>query len=183
MSRTAASSTLASSRSTPSSFGTRVKNLKSVECATEPFNLASTSASIERGSRNLSTNQADEQSAKRSSSVTLNVVFEPSCSSTRGCVSFVGRRNADTARSRRRSQPFARASASAPAPSRDASSASARRRSRSVGASSSFHVSADSGRRRVQRRTSSASKTACTSSQNGLGSRGLPSSVAASRTR
>ena len=67
--------------------------------------------------------------------------------------------------------------------SRDASSASARSRSRSVGASSSDHVSADSGRRRVQRRTSSGSNAACTSSQNGLGSRGLPSSVAASRTR
>ena len=44
-------------------------------CATEPRSFASTSASIERGSRNRSTNQADEQSAKRSSSVTLNVVL------------------------------------------------------------------------------------------------------------
>ena len=104
-----------SSFSTPSSFGTRVKNLKSAECATEPLSFASTSASIERGSRNRSTNHADEQSANRSSSVTLNVVFEPSCSSTSGCVSFVGRRNARRARSSRRSQPFARASASAPA--------------------------------------------------------------------
>ena len=67
--------------------------------------------------------------------------------------------------------------------SRAASSASARSRSRSVGASSSGHVSAESGRRRVQRRTSSTSKSAWTSCQNGLASRGLPSSSAASRTR
>ena len=40
----------------------------------------------------------------------------------------------------------------------------------------------EGGRRRVARRTSSGSKSAATSSQNGLGSRGLPSSVAASRT-
>ena len=65
------------------------------------------------------------------------------------------RRTRRRARSRRRSQPFARASASAPARSRAASSASARSRSRSVGASSSDQVSAESGRRRVQRRTSS----------------------------
>ena len=113
----------------------------------------------------------------------MNVSFDWSCASTSGCVSFVGRLNAETARSSRRSQPFARARASAPVRSRDASSASARRRSRSVGASSSDHVSAESGRRRVHRRVSSGSNTACTSSQNGLGSRGLPSSVAASRTR
>ena len=90
--------------------------------------------------------------------------------------------NAPRARSSRRSQPLAVAIASASSGSRAASSASARRRSRSVGAASSSHVSCESGRRRVQRRTSSGSKSATTSSQNGLGSRGLPSSVAASRT-
>ena len=54
---------------------------------------------------------------------------------------------------------------------------------RSVGAVSIGHVSADSDRRRVQRTTSSRGKSETTSSQNGLGSRGLPSSLAASRTR
>ncbi len=161
----------------------RVKNLKSALCATEPRSFGSTSASIERGSRNRSTNHADEQSANRSSSVTLNVVRPPNCSRMIGFVICVGRANAVRARERRRSHPFASASASAAGASVAASSASARSRSRSVGASSSDHVSAESGRRRVQRLTSSSASTARTSSQNGLGSRGLPSSVAASRTR
>ena len=95
----------------------------------------------------------------------------------------VRRVNAPRARSSRRSQPFARASEDASAGSLASSLATARRRSRSVLASSSGRVSADSGLRTVQRATSSASKTFRTSSQNGLGSRGEPSSVAASRTR
>src|SRR5581483_343909 len=49
---------------------------------------------IDFGSSSLSTNHADEQSAKRSSSVTLNVRRVPSCSSTSGETSRVGRRNA-----------------------------------------------------------------------------------------
>ena len=44
-------------------------------------------------------------------------------------------------------------------------------------------MNADSGRRRVARCTSASSKSDLTSSQNGLGSRGTPSSLAASRTR
>ena len=183
ISRTASSTTRSSSRSTPSSFGRRVKNLYNALCATEPRNFASTSASIVRGERKRSTNHADEQSAKRSSSVTLNVVREPSCSRTSGCVIRVGRSNAPSARSSRRSHAFARASAPAAGSSSAARRASARSRSRSVGASSSVHVSADSLRCRVQRRTSSVSNAACTSSQNGLASRGVPSSEAASRTR
>ena len=61
-------------------------------------------------------------------------------------------RAAAPSRSRARRAPRRRASPAA-------SSASARSRSRSVGAASSGHVSAESGRRRVQRRTSSGSKT------------------------
>ena len=95
----------------------------------------------------------------------------------------VGRWKAANARASLLSQPFARASPSAASASWAASSASALSRSRSVGASSIGQVSAESGRRRVQRRTSSGSKRACTSCQNGLASRGLPSSSAASRTR
>ena len=151
-------------------------------CATEPRSIASTLRSIRRGEIKRSKNQADEQSAKRSSSVTLNGVFAASSASTRGCRSAVSRVNAPRARRSRRSQPLAIAIDSASSGSRAASSASARRRSRSVGAASSSQVSRESGRRRVQRRTSSGSKSAATSSQNGLGSRGLPSSVAASRT-
>ena len=50
-----------------------------------------------------STNQAEEQSAKRSSSVTPKAVRDPSCSATSGCVSRVGRRKAASARSSLRS--------------------------------------------------------------------------------
>jgi hypothetical protein len=128
-------------------------------------------------------NQIEEQSAKRSSSVTPNVFFAESSASTCGCVMRVGRSNALSARVRRRPQPFALAIASAAVRSSAARVATARKRSRSVGASSSGQVSVDSGRRRVQRTMSSLSNTAWTSSQNGLGSRGVPSSVAASRTR
>ena len=55
-------------------------------CATEPRSIASTRLSIWRGEISRSKNQADEQSAKRSSSVTLNGVFAESSPSTRGCV-------------------------------------------------------------------------------------------------
>ena len=71
-----------------------------------------------------------------------------------------------------RSHPFASASTTAWSASDAASSERARSRSRSDGASSSDHVSAESGRRVVAWATSSRSKTAATSSQNGLGSRG-----------
>ena len=101
---------VSSTRSTPSSFGMPLKNLCSALCATEPRNFGSTSASIVRGSSSRSTNQADEQSEKRSSSVTLKLVRSPRYSSTSGWRSSVGRRNACNARSRRRSQPFASAS-------------------------------------------------------------------------
>jgi len=59
--------------------------------------------------------------------------------------------------------------------------APARSRSRSLGADSSGQVRLDSGRLWVALATSAGSKSARTSSQNGLGSRGTPSSVAASR--
>jgi hypothetical protein len=119
----------------------------------------------------------------RSSSVTLNVVRERSVSSTSGWRSLVRRSCARRARRSRRSHPFAFASPSASAGSSRAIDASARRRSRSVGASSIGHVSSESRRRVVARSTSSRGKSACTSSQNGLASLGLPSSVADSRTR
>ena len=183
MSLVAASRCCGSSFSTPSSAGMREKKRCSVLWATIPRWSASGSASIFFGESNRSTNQADEQSAKRSSSVTPKEPREASCSRTSGCVMRVGRWKAPRARSSLRSQPFARASPSAAHASCAASSASARSRSRSVGAWSSGHVSAESGRRRVQFRTSSGSKSACTSCQKGLASRGLPSSSAASRTR
>ena len=130
-----------------------------------------------------SNSHADEQSAKRSSSVTPNVVFEPSHASS---ASFVSRVVAAERRARAREPalPVVRVGERARLVGVGAAScASARSRSRSVGAASSGHVSAESGRRAVARATSSSSKTAATSSQNGLGSRGAPSSVAASRTR
>ena len=142
----------------PSSFGMPLKNLCSALCATEPRSFGSTSASIVRGSSRRSTNHADEQSEKRSSSVTLKLDRSPRNSSTSGWRSAVGRSNAASARSSRRSQPFACASAPASSASAAASAASARSRSRSVGASSIGHVSADSGRRVVARRTSSGGK-------------------------
>ena len=173
-----------SSFSTPSSFGMRVKNLYSALCATEPRSFASTSASIVFGSRNRSTNHADEQSAKRSSSVTLNVVCEPSCSSTSGCVSRVG----PAERAERALEPPLPAVRAGERlgrpPSRDAELGERaqplalgrrvlerpRQRRERPPARPAAHVLA---RRRAP----------ATSSQNGLGSRGLPSSVAASRTR
>ena len=94
----------------------------------------------------------------------------------------VGRENARLARPSLRCQPFANASASASRGSSAARRASARSRSRSVGADSIGQVSRASGRRVVCRRTSSGSKSSQTASQNGLASRGEPSSVAASRT-
>ena len=151
-------------------------------CATEPRSIASTLRSICRGEIRRSKNQADEQSAKRSSSVTLNGVLADSSARTRGCFSFVSRVKARRARVSWRSQPFATARASASSGFASDEQREGRSRSRSVGAASSSQVSCESGRRRVQRRTSSGSKSATTSSQKGLGSRGLPSSVAASRT-
>ena len=79
-------------------------------------------------------NQIEEQSANASSSVTENVSLARSSSSSTGSVSCVGRENAPSARTRRRSQPFAYARACASSSSRAASAVSARRRSRSVGA-------------------------------------------------
>ena len=155
----ARSSSVSSRRSTPSSLGIPLKNLFSALCATEPRSFGSTSASIVLGSRSRSTNHADEQSEKRSSSVTLKLVRSPRYSRTSGWCSRVGRRNARSARSSRRSHPFASASASASDSSAEASAATARSRSRSVGAASSGHVSADSGRRVVARRTSSGGKS------------------------
>ena len=64
------------------------------------------------------------------------------------------RSKAVRARSRRRDQSFAAASELAPSGSSAASRTSARRRSRSLGADSSGHVRAESGRRRVARCTS-----------------------------
>ena len=101
------------------------------------------------GSSTRSTNQIGEQSAKPSSSVTVNVVRAPSCSSRPGRVSRVGRGEraagplqpalpAVRARERR----GARRSVG-----RRAAPLRARSRSRSVGASSSGQVSAASGRR------------------------------------
>ena len=91
---------------------------------------------------------------------------EQSCSSTSGCVRRVGRRKQRGALE----PPLPAVGAGERIGRRGiaaASSASARNRSRSVGASSSGHVSAESGRRRVQRRTSSASNSDWTSCQNG----------------
>ncbi len=51
MKRTASSTRSGSTRSQPTSFGSPAKNLCSAVCATLPFSLASTSASIDRGSR------------------------------------------------------------------------------------------------------------------------------------
>ena len=73
----ARSSVDSSSRSTPSSFGMPLKNLFSALCATEPRSFASASASIVCGSSSRSTNHAEEQSEKRSSSVTLKLVRSP----------------------------------------------------------------------------------------------------------
>ena len=141
----------------PSSFGMPLKNLCSALCATEPRSFGSTSASIVRGSSSRSTNHADEQSEKRSSSVTLKLVRSPSeLEHERMARARVGRSNA-RARGRAGAPSRSRARArSASSASAAASAASARSRSRSVGASSSGHVSAESGRRVVARRTSSA---------------------------
>ena len=185
MKRTASSTRSGTTWSVPSSFGRPLKNRKSAECATEPRSLASTSWSIVFGSITRSKNQAEEQSAKRSSSVTLKTERAPSSPRTSGCVRRVCRVNARLARSRRLDQPFALAmpSASSRRASSAQSPATVRSRSRSVGAVSRLHVSEDSGRRVVQRCTSAAGNRVTTSSQNGLASLGLPSSVAASRTR
>ena len=154
----------------------------SVVCSTCPRSIGSGSASIFFGSITRSTSQADEQSAKRSSSVAEKTVFAASGPRAAGLRSAVARSKAPRARSSRRDQSFAAASASAPSASSAARRTRARRRSRSLGADSSGHVRADSGRRRVARCTSAWSNSARTSSQNGLGSRGTPSSPAASRT-
>ena len=71
---------------TLSSAGTRVKKRWSAVCATEPRCIASGSASIVFGERKRSTNHAEEQSAKRSSSVTPKELREPSCSRMSGLV-------------------------------------------------------------------------------------------------
>jgi hypothetical protein len=160
-----------------------LKNENSAWCATFPRRRASTSASIDRGETTRSKSHIDEQSPKRSRSVTEKLVFRRSSSRTIGLVSRVGRWNAESARSRRRSQPFDPAMARAGLGSAAASDATARTRSRSFGAASSCHVSAESARRFVQRSTSSGGNSVRASSQNGLGSRAAPSSVAASRTR
>ena len=82
----------------------------------------------------------------------LEVVAADSSASTRGCGAACA---ASKARERALEPALpavrARERLGAPAPS-EASSASARSRSRSLGAASSGHVSAESGRRRVQRR-------------------------------
>src|SRR5688572_33284742 len=130
-----------------------------------------------------SKSHADEQSAKRSSSVAEKTVLAANGSSTTAFRSVVARSNAARARSSRRDQSFAAASAYAPSTSSAASRTTARSRSRSLGADSSGHVRADRERRRVARWTSASSNSDLTSSQKGLASRGEPSSPAASRTR
>ena len=108
--------------------------------------------SIWRGEIRRSKNHADEQSAKRSSSVTLNGVFAPSSASTRGCRSLVSRVKARAGAPAAAAPSRSRPRAPRPRPARSTASwASARRRSRSVGAASSSQVSCESGRRRVQR--------------------------------
>ena len=95
-----------------------------------------------------------------------------------------GRTRAARGRSRR-VQPFASASASGQV-GRVAVGREPRERAQPLALGRRRRRSArsarESARRRVARATSSGSKTAATSSQNGLGSRGEPSSVAASRT-
>ena len=183
MKRTASSTRSASTRSEPSSFGSPEKKRFSAVCATLPRSLGSTSASIDFGSRKRSTNHADEQSANRSSSVTPNESRAPRDSSTSGCVSRVRRVNAPAravepplpavrARERGRLGRLARVQP------RDRTEALALgpgllQRPRERGQRSPHGPAGDVvGVEDVR-----------TSSQNGLGSRGEPSSVAASRTR
>ena len=138
--------------------------------------MRSISLSIVAGRRYRSTNHAAEHDAIRSSSETEYESRPPTRRSARSWVSRVR----PVERRRRPLEP--------PAPSRSRArgrlprarrgrraSASARRRSRSVGAASSSRVSADSGRRTLAADVvgSNSSRTA---SQNGLGSRGVPSS-------
>ena len=165
-------------------FGRPEKNLNSAWCATEPRRRASTSPSIVRGRITRSMNQIDEQSAKRlelghaegrprAELVEQHRVGE--LRRPRECAARPleaplpavrvreGVRLVLVARRERgqRAQPLALGRRRVDPP---------RELRRAAGASSS-------GRRR------SASKSARASSQNGLGSRGEPSSVAASRTR
>src|SRR5204862_7313419 len=137
-----------------------------------PRRRASGWASIVFGSITLSTNQADEQSAKRSSSVAEKTVRSDIHERTAGLVSLVSLSKAVSARSSRRDQPFVVATALAASRSSTAIRASARSRSRSLGAVSRVQVRLDSERRRVARSTSSGAKSARRSAQNGLGSRG-----------
>src|SRR5687768_9215200 len=113
--------------------------------------MGSGSASILFGSITRSKSQADEQSAKRSSSVAEKTDLAANGSSTAGFRNVVERSNAARARSSRRDQSFAAARAYAPSTSSAARRTTARSRSRSLGADSSGHVSADSDRRRVAR--------------------------------
>src|SRR2546430_1403088 len=160
-------------RSAPSAFGRPLKNAFSAWWATLPRRSASTCASIVRGETTRSKSQIEEQSAKRSRSVTEKLVFARNSSRTTGSVRRVGRSKAASARSRRRSQPFARASAFAWSGSAAASEARARRRPRSLGADSSVHLSAARGRRPGHRSTSAESHRLVLEERHDLLSRAL----------
>ena len=124
------------------------------------------------GAITRSTNHIDEQSAKRSSSVTAKVAFCRSSSSTAGCVSRVGR---SKARERAVEPPLPAVRARERVGRRTVGGRERGQRAQALALArraSSGQVSAESGRRRVQRATSSGAKRPRVSSQNGLGSRG-----------